>query len=425
MNEVYDIIFIGAGPASLFCASKLSGKTNFLILEQGKKLKDRVDSLKNKSLTNKHDILFGEGGAGLFSDGKLNFSTEIGGNALDVLDPKIINEIKEEFVHKYRLPSKLVNNKDIKIPGGRCLIFPQYHFGTDRLPGVINRTKSIFQKRIICSSPVTKIIKKNNLFSLSTAKKQYKTKTLIVATGQSNFDFALNIADDFHLNTIANEISIGFRIEARQRDLKQYFSIQYDPKIIFNTPEGEVRTFCSNPGGYIVSEKKQGFTTANGHAKKQTKSNFGNFALLMKSNQRQKLIASCKKLSLDTHDKLIVQNIADFLKNKQTTRLIIIPQHHNYIIGKLINPYLNKKLIIGLQKALRNLLKIEPRLINSILYFPEIKIFPAKIKVKKNTFESKIPNLYFIGDCCGHIHGLWNAILSGLACGQHLNHLKY
>jgi len=421
--EPYDIVFIGAGPATLFCASKLLNKKNFIILEKGKTLNQRIKSLHKNTPAVKSDILFGEGGVGLFLDGKLNFSTEIGGNILDVMNPWVISQIKRWFIKKYEIKPHYQRIKKIKIPNGKCLTFPQYHFGTENLPKLIKTISQGFRRRIICNTEVTSINKSKNIFSVTDSKRKiYLSRALIVATGQSNFDFVTKIAQYFKLKTESNEVSIGIRLEASNANLKKYFTIQYDPKLIFTVKQGEVRTFCSNPGGYVISEKKEGFTTANGHAQKNKKSNFSNLAILLKSREKNKLISMCKTISQKTKDRLIVQNTKDFLQNITTSKLIFPPQHTNCTIAQNIYSYLPTNIIAGLQEAIKSLLIIEPGLINSIFYFPEIKIFPSKIKVNKNTIESKVPNLYFIGDCCGYIHGLWNAILSGTSCGN--NFLK-
>ena len=80
MRRILDIIFVGGGSSTLFCASEIGKDKEFLIIEKGKKLEERVKSINNRSSQSKSDIVFGVGGAGLFFDGKLNFSTSIGGN---------------------------------------------------------------------------------------------------------------------------------------------------------------------------------------------------------------------------------------------------------------------------------------------------------------------------------------------------------
>src|SRR4030042_6615612 len=84
-KKEYAVIIIGAGPAGIFTALELTRKNNLsvLILEKGKKIEKRECLMRTKSGGCFHcspcAIISGWGGAGAFSDGKLNLSTEIGG----------------------------------------------------------------------------------------------------------------------------------------------------------------------------------------------------------------------------------------------------------------------------------------------------------------------------------------------------------
>ena len=75
------IVFVGSGPAGLFCAYLLAKMGyNPLVIERGEKLEDRVLTVENfwngGKLNKKSNVQFGEGGAGTFSDGKLNTLTK-------------------------------------------------------------------------------------------------------------------------------------------------------------------------------------------------------------------------------------------------------------------------------------------------------------------------------------------------------------
>ena len=81
----YDVVIVGAGPAGLFCAYELTQKNpnlKILMLEKGRLVKNRVCPMnKNKTECkncNPCNILSGYGGAGTFSDGKLNFIPKLG-----------------------------------------------------------------------------------------------------------------------------------------------------------------------------------------------------------------------------------------------------------------------------------------------------------------------------------------------------------
>ena len=81
----YDVVIIGAGPAGLFAAYELinsNKKLNILLIDRGYKVKKRVCPMNKKGVPcqncNPCAILSGYGGAGTFSDGKLNFIPKLG-----------------------------------------------------------------------------------------------------------------------------------------------------------------------------------------------------------------------------------------------------------------------------------------------------------------------------------------------------------
>lgn len=421
-NHLYNIIIVGAGPSALFCASQLTDK-NFLVLEQGRDLETRGRAVANRWPNFKRDLVFGEGGAGLFSDGKLNFSFEIGGQPAEVISLVAARKLEKWFLRtfKIKLPIK---RKVIKVEGGRCLIFPQHHFGTDILPSIIKRVKKGFLQNIKLQAFVTRIVKKSDYFCVYTKDhKCFRTKRVIMATGQNSFELTAKLAQKLGIKIVPSDISIGVRLEAPMSSLKKYFSYQYDPKFIFSTPQGEVRTFCSNPGGYVVSEKKHNFVSANGHALKNRKSAYGNFAVLAKSFDKKYLVKMCQQISHQHQQKLIVQNTVDFIDHVKTKKLVIPQQHDNAKIGR-VEHFFPQAVTAGLRSALKSLMKIEPGLAKSIIYSPEIKVLHYKIYVHPDTFESSLKNVHFLGDSSGNIHGLWNAILSGLDCGFSLGGKK-
>ncbi len=85
MNH-YDVIIVGAGPAGIFAAREIVSSNKglrVLLLEKGRDINERVCPLKVREISCKAcpdcALLSGWGGAGAFSDGKLNLSKELGG----------------------------------------------------------------------------------------------------------------------------------------------------------------------------------------------------------------------------------------------------------------------------------------------------------------------------------------------------------
>lgn len=255
-------VIVGAGPAGLFCAYALvlSGYRP-IIIERGKMIEERRKDVKNfwehGTLHPHSNVQFGEGGAGTFSDGKLNTL---------VKDPFGRNRFVLETFVKFGSPEQILyENKP--------------HIGTDILAEVITNMRRFMQENGAVFRFETCLTdyeaEGGRLRALQFNRTQWqKTECCILAIGHSARDTFRMLAAKEQLVMEAKSFAVGFRVEHPQEmiNFNQYgekyaAELPAAPyKVTANLKNGRgVYSFCMCPGGYVVNaSSEQGRLAVNG-----------------------------------------------------------------------------------------------------------------------------------------------------------------
>lgn len=271
-------VVCGSGPAGLFCAYILAqaGLTPVLI-ERGADAdtrKEEIESFfKTGKLNEKTNVQFGEGGAGTFSDGKLN---------TNIRDYRCMEVLK--VFCECGAPQEILYN-----------VKP--HLGTDNLINIVKnlRNKIIALGGKVCfNTTLTDIIYKDNTLCGVKVEnngeiREIFTENLIIATGHSARDI-FEMLKKHNVKMEKKPFSVGVRIEHKQEDInKSQFGEFYkylpsaDYKLAVHLPiNRSVYTFCMCPGGEVVAAaSEKGCLVVNGmSAFKRDKEN-ANSALLV------------------------------------------------------------------------------------------------------------------------------------------------
>lgn len=451
----YDVVIVGAGPAGLFTAyelKRLNKNLKVCLIDQGKRAKNRNCPMKqghNCVNCQPCQILSGFGGAGTFSDGKLNFIPKLGKSDLfkymsESEAYKIIDDTEEIF-NKFGMyaevyPKSTEKSEEIKrqvtLKGARLLIIKQKHLGSDTLPEHIEKFTTYLEDEgvdIVESGNVLDIEQDENNLNYVTYEKANSTakmsaKYVVVAPGRTGAEWVQKLLDKHNIPYNSQSIEIGVRVEVRKEILKAITDVIYDPTIFIKTKTygDEIRTFCTNPGGYVTKENYYGYICVNGHALKNIKSNNSNFAFISKvtltqpvTNTRLYGESIARIANVLGDNKPIIQTLKDLKQGRRSewhriNKGFIEPTLKDCVAGDLalVMPY---RIITNILEGLEELDKIIPGVNNdeTLLYGPEIKFFSNEIETD-NKFKVKDKNLYFIGDGAGKAGNIVVAAATGL-----------
>lgn len=452
---MYDVVIVGAGPAGLFAAYELitnKKDLKILLLDRGKKVKNRFCPMnrdKTKCLNcNPCGILSGYGGAGTFSDGKLNFIPKLGKSDLfkymSESEAYSLIDDTEEIFTKFKMDSDVYPSnmdeakqiqKNVAINGARLLLIKQKHLGSDKLPEYIDGIVNYLEDNgveVLENADVTDIVKNKNGYDIKYGKNKISSKKVIVAPGRTGAKWIQELADKYNIPYLSKSIEIGVRVEIRKEILEELCNVIYDPTIFIKTDTygDEVRTFCTNPGGYVTKENYYGYICVNGHALKDIKSNNSNFAFISKvnltepvTNTREYGESIARIANVLGDSKPIIQNLKDLKVGRRSTwrrieKGFIEPTLKDCVAGDLAL-VLPHRIITNILEGLEKLDKIIPGVNNdeTLLYGPEIKFFSNEISTN-NKFKLEDDEIYFIGDGAGKAGNIVTAAATGLVAAR-------
>ncbi|AYB37871.1 NAD(P)/FAD-dependent oxidoreductase [Brevibacillus laterosporus] len=465
----YDVIIVGAGPAGIFTAYELIHKKpdlQILLIEKGHNIYSRRCPILEKKISKcpppagRKDysgclpacsITNGFGGAGAYSDGKFNITTEFGGWMTDYLAPsEVLKLIKyvDEINLKHGATPHITDPttdavRDIERKGQavglKLLRANVRHLGTEQNLEILKRIYEELepQMKMIFKQEVEDIIveKTDNGKEIRgiTCKKgqEYRANKIVITPGRDGSQWFGEILKKQGLRLINNQVDVGVRVETTNVVMEEINKHLYEGKFLFKSSTDQiVRSFCSNPSGHVVVENHSGVMAANGHAYKDEKlgSPNTNFALLVshvftepfdKPNEYAKEVS--RRANDLSNGSVIVQRFGDIKRGRRSTdkRLkegFIEPTLKEAVPGDLglVLPYNTMKSLIEMVEALDH---VTPGIASehTLFYGVEAKFYSARPHLNLH-FETEIIGLYAGGDGAGLTRGLAQAG----ACGVHI-----
>lgn len=446
---MYDVAIVGGGPAAIFAAYEFvmqNSELKIIMLEAGNEVAKRFCPLAAKKVDhcincNPCSIMRGFGGAGAFSDGKYNFTTEFGGWLNEYLpEEKVIELIDyvDELNCRHGAPGEYFTTKNSSV-GVQALKYDLHllnakvrHLGTENNLLIMENIYKFLQEKIEirCKTDVTEILhNEDGTFTLLTGKGDRVDSTyLIAAPGRAGAEWYTEQCGKMGLSFINNQVDIGVRVEVPADVFKHITDEVYEAKILYRTGvyNDVVRTFCMNPYGYVVAENTDGIITVNGHSFRDPKlqSQNTNFALLVSSKftepfhspqQYGKRIASFSNM---LGGGVLVQRFGDLVKGRRTNEKRMARSFTKPTLSATpgdLSLVLPKRQLDDIIEMIYALDKIAPGMANAdtLLYGVEVKFYSARLELDGN-LETKIPNMFAIGDGAGITRGLSQASASGV-----------
>lgn len=458
--EKFDVIIVGAGPAGIYCAYELiekNEKLNVLLIDKGYDIYNRrcpvLEHKIAKCPVNKEgvsgcfpacSITDGFGGAGAYSDGKFNITSEFGGWMTDYLEPSVVedliryvDDINIKFGAKASLtdpttPEVLSIEKRGLAVGLKLLRAEVRHLGTEQNLEILKRIYNHLDSRIkmVFKTKVTEvIIEDNEVKGIKTENETYYGDKVVLAVGRDGAKWLGDVCRKHHIHMTNNQVDVGVRVETNDIIMEEINRNLYEGKFIYRSSVGTtVRTFCSNPSGHVVVENHSGIMLANGHAYSDPKlgSRNTNFALLVshkfsepfdKPNEYAYDVSRlANQLSIGS---VIVQRYGDLARGRRTTKKrldegFVRPTLKEAVPGDLglVLPYNTMKSIIEMIEALDH---VTPGIASNhtLFYGVEAKFYSARPECDEH-FETQVKGLYVAGDGAGLTRGLAQAEANGV-----------
>jgi len=435
----YDVAIVGAGSAGLFAALCLSeADLRVLVVDRGLAPQER------------ESITYGVGGAGTFSDGKLNLTTKIGGDptAIGCSESELLQLIEQvdETFTRCGAPKNYSGedsealarlNQAAAQAGIEFIPGRQRHIGTSKIREVIDALYHDLIDRGIefrLGRRVEGISKDDEGFRVALEGESLSARYVIAAPGRSGAYWLREVARSLGVGPEFGPLDVGVRVEFPAELYEPIEQIMYDAKLRVRTPtyDDMVRTFCTNPRGFVVREDFDDFALVNGHAENQRKSDNTNFALLVHveltdpvEDTTQYGRAIAELATTIGGGRPILQRLKDLQQGRRSTserikRVRIEPTLGEFTPGD-VSMALPQRIVVDILESIERLDRILPGLAadGTLIYAPEIKFYDTRYRVGVG-METALPGLHVVGDASGHSRGIVFAAVTGILAAKHI-----
>ena len=408
------IVIVGAGVAGINAATKLvdnNYKGKITIIDMGKDPYNRLPE----------EVMTGMLGAGGWSDGKLTYHTEVGGQLSKYCGEEKAMELMDQVINNFKRfhpKPEAVQCSDPQAepefikPYFGLKLFPVWHVGTDYLHEIGKNWYNYLVDNGVEFHWEHKVINidfdKQELLAVCENPKlslEYNYDKLIFGVGKSGIDFGKALAEQYDLPTEPKAVQIGVRFEAPQHHFQKLIDISYDFKLYrkFEDKGVSLRSFCTNNNAaYVAAEHTYGDYSYNGHAKKDEayRNDMTNFGILMEIRGIDKPF----DWSREAVKKLQKKGKGTFY-SPNSNRIPSTTSEGDYVKVEVVNSMLPlydalEDYAFYIEDFIEDMKHVFPTLGEDWgIYMPEVKyLSPEPLVNYEDLSLTKYSNVYFVGD---------------------------
>ena len=411
-----NIVIIGAGVAGVNAATKLVDndfKGRITIIDMG----------LDPYLRPYEEVMTGYLGAGGWSDGKLTYSTQIGGQLSkyvgDEKAMELMKQVVDNFERFHPHPEQIVlsspdEEPDFIKPYFGLRLFPVWHIGTDYLHEIGKSWYDYLVSKGVefhWETKVSDIDFKTNEVTFKSTKPEFANMDndsifydkLIFGVGKSGIDFTSKIMQKYDLPTEEKPAQVGVRFEAPQKHFQKLIDVAYDFKLYRKLDNVSLRSFCTNNNAaYVAVEETYGDHSYNGHAKKDEsfRNDMTNFGILMEIQGIEEPFTWSRKVVNSIQKDGTGLYFSPSRRPSKTSEgadvsSIMINRDQLDIVRSQFNGYFQY-----IDDFIEDMKKVFPTLRHDWgIYIPEVKYLSPEPLVNYNNLSlTKYENIHFVGD---------------------------
>lgn len=444
-----EVLVAGAGPAGLFAALTLvaAGVPDVVLIDAGPDIVERrrVNAGLNP-LGGHPDLERGVGGAGLFSDGKLCLSLDVGGHLEESLSARerawLLAQISDVF--SALLPGGLAANNpergalaqaaaEADRAGLRFKHYPVAHIGTDRCADIVAALRASVARagvRVVSNAELAELRvekggRKSAAIKQSDETVEITANHVILALGKVGANRQAELCAELGIELQPQKIYVGARFETSRQAVAPLFGHTKDPKYSLALSDGsKIKTHCASEGGEVIELRYDGLPLAGGHNYSYAKSARSGFSILWDGfelggrDSYREAMAIMARAAEFGNGHLVFQRLADLraqtpsapeTRADSLTCPDAVPGDLRELLPGAFFPAMDA-FLARLERVVPGLTKSE----DAVLYAPAIEWWMQRVAVADSLMRTSVAGISVCGDGSGWSQGIIHGAATGV-----------